>query len=362
MLAQRPALVTAILLLVFLLSGAGFVYAFLLDEQADNDSITAQALLVDAALIRNQQLQQKTLKIEADLKETQAAFDAKKAELDAISADLTKKAEELASAQKKIKSQESQLSANAAELSRLRDRPPLFSFRVDSSTVTNVEQKKEDVKQLVTDAYDVITEIYSKPYLLSSVTISFVESFSNENAAAEISIANTSKGIELTIRIKDFDKNSFNDVNSIIHEVIHSFHGIAVLDPVAYEEGIVVAATDVVMEKLRTQGKILNFSRLYIRINGSEYANTSLTLPSSGFYDSSDTSMYYQIAGYGWYQIYKADSKFFVNFNEKLYEKKRNGEEITQELVKQTIKEAYSGSVSGQSIDAWLQTKAFALR
>ena len=44
-----------------------------------------------------------------------------------------------------------------------------------------------------------------------------------------------------------FDENSFEDVNTIIHEIMHGFHGVAVFESSAFEEGMTVAATDAVM-------------------------------------------------------------------------------------------------------------------
>jgi hypothetical protein len=296
----------------------------------------------------------KTKQDELTLKSSE--LDTKKIELNKTNQDLTQKIKELNSAK-------SQLTANAAELSKLRSRPPLFSFKVESSSIANIEQKKEDLKQVVTDAYDVMVDVYSQPYLLSSVTITFVDSFSNPNAGAEIVISNGSQGLQLTIKIKDFNKNDFNDVNAIIHEITHSFHGLAVLDPVAYEEGITVAATDAMMARLIALGKIPHFSPLYVRISSGDYANSSLSLPRNNnqFYSSNNTGDYYQLAGYGWYELYKADSGFFKKFNEKIYTTKRDGKEITETVVKDTLKSVVTGPVQGQSVDSWLQTKAFAL-
>lgn len=290
-------------------------------------------------------------------------LDAKKVEVDKATADLAAKTKVLEDAQKKIKDQESQLSANNKELGVLRQQPPLFTFSVESSSLANADQKKEDIKALVTDAYDVIKEIYSTPYLLHSVKISFVDSFTNPSAAAEIVISNGSSGLSLTIKLKDYDKNDFNDVSSVIHEIIHSFHGVAILDPVPYEEGITVAATDVVLERLIASGDIPKFSPLYVRISAGTYSGSSLTVPSSTstFYSSASVADYYQLIGYGWLQIYKADHNFFKNFNERIYTHKRDGEEITEALVKQVLLETMPASVAGQSRQAWLNTKAFAL-
>ncbi len=254
-----------------------------------------------------------------------------------LSKQLADKKTALASAEKQISDQKSQLNANASELSKLRDRPPLFSFKVSSSSLVDVDAKKAAVKDVVTAAYDVIESIYSKPYLLHGITISFVDNFTNPNASGETVITNSDQGLDIDIHIKDFDKNSFDDINTIIHELIHAYHGLAALNPSAFEEGITVAATDAVMKQMISSGTIPSFSPLYIRISDTTYADwqQSLSIPAndSSFYSNSRVADYYQLLGKVWYQLYQHDSSFFEKFNEKLYEQKHNGQEITGSMV-----------------------------
>ncbi len=349
------------LLSVLVLAIIYLLYVQKLEKGISADTIAARDTEISTLEGQTDKLEEKLTSAQAELDAKLAELDAKKAEVDKATADLAVQTKALTDAQKKIKDQQSQISANSSELSKLRNRPPLFSFSVESSTLVNAEQKKEDVKALVTAAYDEIAAVYSYPYLLHSVTIAFVDTFSNPNAAAEIVISNGADGLALTIKLKDFDKNSFNDVNSVIHELIHSFHGLAILDPIAYEEGITVAAADAVMARLISQGAIPSFSPLYVRISSSQYASgPSLPRSGSSFYSASAAD-YYQIAGYGWSQIYKADSGFFKRFNEAIYTHKRDGEEITEDLVKQVLLETMPATVAGVSKEAWLDTKAFAL-
>lgn len=266
--------------------------------------------------------------------------------------ELDAKKKELTAAENQINSQKSQLEANTSELSKLRNRPPLFSFQNKSTTIADIESKQAAVKRIVTAAYDTIEEIYGKPYLLHSVTISFVDAFSNPKAAGEIIITNSSEGLKIVIRLKDFNENSFADVNTIIHEIIHSFHGLAVLEPTAFEEGITVAATDAVMKKMIAAGTIPNFSPLYIRLTDAEYAEYQQTLSiprdSDALYSSDQVVEMYQVLGKAWYTLYAADSRFFIRFNENIYAKKQAGIEITEELVLAVIKEvAPSATLSG---------------
>ncbi len=298
-----------------------------------------------------------------DLAANTSALLATQKSLDKVNADLADKTKQLDTATQKIKDQQSQISSNSSELSKLRDRPPLFSFSVESNSITDVEQKKQDIKKLVTDAYEVIEEIYGKPYLLHSATIVLGGTFANDKASAEITISNSADGLSITIKLKDFDKNDFNDVQAVVHELGHAVKGLATLSPVAYEEGETVAMTDAVLELLIARGKIPSFKPLYIRLSASDYASSSLTVPAdtAAFYSSGDVAKYYQLVGYGWYQLYKADSNFFKNFNESIYDQKRNGNEITGDVVRTTIEDVMHKNVSGKSVSDWLKTKAFAL-
>lgn len=275
---------------------------------------------------------------------------------------LEKKEAEVASLQNQIKNQESQLATNSQELEKLRTRPPLFSFRNQSSQ-TDIENKKNQVRDLVTNAYDAIVEVYGLPYLLHSVTITFVDNFSINGASGEILISNSENGLSVDIRLKDFDVNNFHDVNAVIHEIIHSFHGVGVFETTVYEEGIAVAATDVVLAKLVSQKKLPQFDSLYLTISEDTYNswNQSLSIPSNheSFYQSNDVTKYYQMAGFAWMKIYENDRNFFKNFNERYYQHVQKGETGNNELVKSIIKEVIT-VINGQPIETYLANqKAF---
>lgn len=313
---------------------------------------------------------------EIEVAKKQKEIDKKSVELNKISTDLAKKETELttkiqelkskeneiSTLQKKISNQESQLAFNSAELNQLRSRPPLFSFNNESS-LTDFENKKAQIKDVVTSAYDIITEIYSQPYLLHSITITFVDNFSINGASGEIKITNSAQGLSIDIRLKDFNKNDFNDVSAIIHEIIHSFHGVAVFETTVYEEGITVAATDVVLARLISDKKISDFGYLYLVISQTTYDsyNDTLNIPSDSiaFYNSPDVSKYYQMAGLAWSKLYQANSNFFKEFNNEYYSNIQNGESGDSNLVQSIIKNKVS-TVSGQSIDSFLASqKAF---
>ena len=160
--------------------------------------------------------------------------------------------------------------------------------------------------------------------------------------------------------MRDFDKTNFNDVNAIIHEIIHSFHGIAVLDTTVYEEGITTAAADVVLANLISSGKVPNFSHLYLTLSKNSYNsyNNSLSVPadSEAFYNSDNISKFYQMAGMAWYKLYEADHAFFKKFNEDYYSHIQNGETGDDSLVKSLIKKNIS-TIEGTSIDSYLSSQ-----
>ena len=285
---------------------------------------------------------------------------AKKKSLDDLQVSLTNLEKDLKIQQDKIANQEAQLTANSQELDQLRNRPALFSFQNESSH--NVDSAKADVETVVRAAYTEIQNVYSTPYLLKSVTITFVDSLSRPGASGEITITNSSQGLAMEIRLTDFDKNNFQSVNTIIHEIIHSFHGLAALDPVAFEEGITVAATDKVMKNLAEAGKLPRFSQYYIRISDDQYNNynSSITIPSDydAFYGD-NVAINYQVEGYAWQKLANSSGNFYKDFNEKFYSKIRSGEKASADLVRQAIKETVS-TVDGQPIDDFLNSnKAF---
>ncbi len=356
---RRASFVLLIICLVSLAVNFYLGWQWQLDRQVLGSMVDVKESDFEAASIKNQSLAKTNLTIKQDLTEKDQEITkkveelaAKQNELNTLSTDLETKAKELTAAQKRIDDQKSQLEANSSELSKLRNRPPLFSFQVKSSSIADAEAKKESVKQIVTDAYDTIESIYGKPYLLHSVTISFVDSFSNDKASGEIIITNSDKGLDYEIKIKDFDRNDFNDVNTIIHEIIHSYHGLSALDPTPFEEGITVAATDVVMKKMIASGKIPRFSPLYIRISDADYMNDmkNLSIPRSydAFYGSDDVADFYQVLGKSWYRLYEAKGSFFSEFNEKIYAAKNSGQDITERFVLDAIKQVLpSADLSG---------------
>lgn len=357
-----PNRLNSLLTLVILLAGTsmaanGFLtWQWLTERQNLRTLVAEQSINLKLTGNKNKKLSQENLAVKEELSEKDltlaekdqqlvakvAELAKKQAELNTLSTTLETKQAELSTAQKQIDDQKSQLSANSTELSKLRTRPPLFSFQVKSNKLQDVETKKAAVKQVVTDAYEVIESIYGKPYLLHSVTITFVESFQNDKASGEIVITNSSQGLDYDIHIKDFNRDSFNDTNTIIHEVLHSFHGLAVLSPTAFEEGMTVAAADVVMAKMIEAGKLPRFSSLYIQLSNEEFATLqrNLTIPRSDseLYASAEVATFYQVLGKAWQEIYQLDNNFFTKFNELIYAKKNAGETISEQQILDSIK------------------------
>lgn len=307
--------------------------------------------------LQSVQSQAETYKEERDLAQADIAKkDAALADLDKQLAETTT---QLTTLSAKLKTQESQLAANSAELQALRSRPPLFKF--ESATSRDVSTAKADVETVVTAAYSVIQSVYGQPYILHQVTIQFVDSLSIPGAVGEIEIENSSEGISITIKLTDFDKNDAEDINTIVHEIIHAFHGLAALDAPVTEEGITVAATDVVMAKLASQGTTSDFgSFVYISDSQAAALNSSLGQPpdDSSFYSLSKTTVqqYYQLAGWSWAQLSKGDTGFYERFNEALYSKVSGGLRPTPSLVRSTISQV-KPTINGQATSDWLATQ-----
>lgn len=274
-------------------------------------------------------------KSQGELKETQTEIAAKKKEIDSLSG--------------KIKNQENQLAANSSELEKLRSRPPLFLVE-NKSNVSNSDTIIAELKSVVEASFDEIRSLYGEAYLLNQVTVQLVDSLSRPNVAGEITIQNSKEGIKYTIKIKKFSKSSMLDTTTIVHEIVHAFHGIAFVEPVAYEEGAAVAATEEIVSVLVGRGVVPNFSTRYLRISAEREAqleadpNFVIPASSDAFYGSDQTSDYYQMTGRAWQSLASGDRGFYKRFNEALYAKVRAGVDPRGEVVLDTIREV-KGSI-----------------
>lgn len=309
--------------------------------QSQVDSLTRDKEINDAVL---KQQTEKVANVTTQLQALEKDYQLK-ADL------LTAKEKLLTQAQDQIKNQEDQLSTNATELESLRTHPPLFSFQ-NTSSLYDITQKEADVKDLITNAYSYIQNLYGLPYLLNSITITFVDNFSIAGSSGEILIENSNKGININIHLKDFDKNSFQDTNTIIHEVIHGFHGVAVFDSSALEEGMTVAATDAVMSQMIKDGKMVDFGHLYLTLSDAQYAtwNSQLTIPANNtlLYTDKNIAKIYMVMGKAWYRFYEADPLFFSKLNAAYYPLVQQGKSPDTNLILNAIRSVIShlGNIS----------------
>lgn len=277
-------------------------------------------------------------------------------ELSAKTKQLTEAEAQLASTNTKLKSQEAQLAANSSEISQLRGRPPLFSFQ--KTTTRDVTSDEADVRAIVSAAYDTINTIYGSPYILHQIIINFVNQGDLDipGASAQITITNSREGLTMEVKLPSFDKNSYENVNTIVHEIIHGFHGLAALDAPVMEEGITVAAADAVMSRLYQNG-VISHSQSFISLTAEQASqlNSSLTVPyaSSAFYNMSNVGTYYNLSGWAWQQFYKTNNQFFIQFNASIYAKAINGVTLSPSVVRDTIKESIS-TVNGEGIDSFI--------
>lgn len=283
-------------------------------------------------------------------------------QLQGLNQQLTTKNQQLTQAQQQLTTQQDQLAENATELQQLRSHPPLFSF-INQSNLPDIATKEQDVKDFMTTAYTYVQAMYGQPYLLSHITISFVNQLSIPGAAAQIVITNSSSGISINIQLLDFNKGDYESLETLVHELCHGFHGVSVLQTSALEEGMTVAATDAIMGKMMADNKIPQFSHLYIDITPAEYQqfNASLMVPSNNqaFYNNPDIAKLYQELGYAWYQFYKQDPNFFLKLNNAYYPQAQKGILPSDTVILNSIRSVLS-SVNGEPINQYLEeNKAF---
>lgn len=362
--------------LILLLLGSGIIYTWQLNVINADTAVQDRDRKILDLESKLSNLSNTVTVLSAKSQQDQADLDAKQLEIKTSQEKLTQieqqlkdKATELANntaalqaAQTQLATQQSQLSTNASELEKLRQRPPLFSFQ-NSSTRASVTQDEADVKAVVNAAYDTIREIYGSPYLLNQIKISFVDEFSIKGSSGEIVITNGNQGVSIEIKLKAFSKSDFQDVNTLIHEIIHGFHGVAVLDSSVLEEGITVAATDAVMERMIQDGNLPHFDNLYIGLTDQQYqlwnSDLSFKKDNDAFYQYSEVAKVYQVVGKAWLNLYDQDNNFFKNFNNAYYPLVQKGQKPTDSLVRQTISGLIT-KVNGQTISSYLSSnKAF---
>lgn len=315
---------------------------------------------------RDASLRQQVVSLSADSKNSHAKLTIQEQQITDTAAKLASLQKQqlslnsqLGTTTRQLATAQNQLSSSASELQTLRARPPLFSF-ANQSNLTDISVKEAAVKNLVSTAYGYIQTIYGTPYLLDSVKITFVNQYNIAGSSGEILISNGPKGIAIDIHLKDFNPDDFQDNNTVIHEMIHAFHGIAVFQTSAIEEGETVAATDAVMAKMTADNKLPDFGHLYLQIPDSEYQQLNSTLAiqadNARFYASDNIAQIYQVIGQAWYKMYQADPQIFSTINAKYYKKVQNGQTATTALALQSIRDSMI-SVAGTPIDQYLQTQ-----
>jgi hypothetical protein len=362
-LPNRVSRLYPVFALIFLLISSGLVYNWQTTQISSDTVVGRQNQQIDllkaqVALLQTQQSSdQSTLKIQRQ------KIDASSAQLKALQDQLKSTTNELAQKDAllktqtdQLKNQQDQLSKNAADIAQLRTHPPLFSFQNKSSLV-DISTKEAAVKELVTNAYNYIQDLYGPPYLLNSIVITFVDSFSITGSSGEIVIENSDKGINVNIHLKDFDPNNFQDVNTVVHEMIHGYHGVAVLETSAMEEGETVAMADAVMERMIADKKIPAFVPLYLSISSTQYDTWNNTLKvakeSSTFYSDPNVSKVYQLIGTAWIRLYREDPTVFKKLNEAYYPKVQKGLVPDDAMIKDALRSIIP-SVGGVPIDTYL--------
>lgn len=360
-LPKRVSRLYPIFAFVLLLAASSFFYAWQ-ETRIELESLPDLVAKNQDLQTRYNELAKTSSQDQATLKLQKIQIDQATTKLTDLQTQLTSLNDQIGAKDTQLKNQQSQLSQNASELQNLRNRPPLFSFQNNSSN-TNLSSQETQVKDVVSKAYDYIRQIYGEPYLLSNIKITFVDKFDITGSSGEILIENGPKGISIDIHLKSFDKHNFQDVNTIIHEMIHGFHGVAVFQSSAYEEGITVAATDAVMQEMINDSKLDKFDHLYLSLDSEQYLQYNKDLKvvadNDKFYLSPDISEVYQLIGEAWFKFYQADKNFFKELNTAYYPKIQKGQTAENSLVLDSIR-ATIKKVNGQSIDEYLnQNQAF---
>jgi hypothetical protein len=360
-LPTRVSRLYPVLTVILLLTSSAFLYAWQvtkIDLNSLPDIISRNQSLENTVqtLTASSKLDQATLQIQQQkINDTTKQLSALQSQISTLNTTITQQKSQIAN-------QQNQLSQNASEIQSLRERPPLFSFQ-NNSNLANISQKEASVKTLISNAYSYIQNLYGAPYMLNQITVDFVSGLSLADSSGEIIITSSSKGVNITIELKDFDPTSFQDNNTVIHEMIHGFHGVAVFQTSAIEEGMTVAATDAVMARMIADQKLPDFNPLYLVINNQQYNqwNQSLTVyqDNNKFYNDPNVAEVYQLVGTAWSKLYQQDPNIFTQVNAYYYPKVEQGENATTNLALDAIRQSIS-KVGNEDISTFLSTnKAF---
>lgn len=333
-LPTRVSRVYPVLTAALMVGSSGLTYA-LLSSRLNADTRVSE-LTQRVATLETDLLTAKSSANDASTRLSSAS-----AALATVEKELIAKQSALAEAEAQLAKQQQQLSANTTELEELRSRPPLFSFANESTSLANVAAKQAALRTLIENMYTVATEVYGNPYGLAQIKLTFVDSFTITNAIGETAITTGPNGITIEIRLKDFDANRFSDVNTVVHEVLHGFHGAAVLTVPAFEEGITIAGTEAIMRELIKRGVIPNFSPLYLTTSGSQYTlynqNIAVFRDTDAFYSSPDISKVYQMLGTAWMRLYETDPAFFRKFHDAYFPLISQGKTVSDAKVREII-------------------------
>jgi hypothetical protein len=345
---RRISRVYPLLTTILLLANAVFVYAWQVTQvryisEADTyakrqESLEAQVKSLSASKVENE----KRLALqEQQITDQNTDLTKLKSEVETTTKNLAAREKALRETEAQIAEQKKQLSASASEIDALRNRPPLFNFK-NTSGRSEVASQQEAIKTLITKVYPEIESFYGKPYLLSSVTIDFVNELKIPNSIGEITIENSAQGIQMKISLTKFSTSDYLQVNTLLHEILHAWRGKAVLRSSALEEGSVVAATDALMFELAKKGILPRYNERYIQISNEERIsefNTRYEVHADTlkFYGNPSISEIYQLVGSAWYELHEEDPTFFFDFNEQYYALIKQGKAVDVATVRSII-------------------------
>jgi len=268
----------------------------------------------------------------------------------------------LATAQEQTARQESQLSANATELQALRARPPLFTFSSPPGS-PQLEIQQEDIKKFVEKAYPIIQDVYGAPYATSQIAITLSDSLDIPGSIGQTTIESGPNGFKVTITLPDFDDGSASDLTTLVHEIGHAFTGAATPRDAAIAEGIVVGATELIMDRLVKESIIPPLSQRYLNITPTKYndLNSKLRLPAdtNAFYSQSNISDVYQMIGMAWYRIAQQDPQIFRKLHDSYNGSSRRGKVARPPSVLQALRSSIE-KVGSTPIDTYIaENQAF---
>ncbi len=188
-------------------------------------------------------------------------------------------------------------------------------------------EQLEQLKAAVAAIYPKIKEFYGAPSANNTVTITR-DTETQYGGYFVPSLNEIALNCDKNFTISD-------SYGTLIHEIIHAFHGDYCIWSNPWEEGMTEAAEEIINNKMHNWHYEIGWESTYDVLNFPSWFQTDMYPP------------YYQ-GGAAWAKIYYENNNFFKNFNKEYYKDRSNDNGMIQNTLFEVIQQ-----VEGTPIQDW---------